>query len=144
MKQKTTYFLSFLFILTLISVFQFNQEGVSATNQESFFLPKGDAVAGRKAFKALQCYACHKVKGEDFPDPVIKPPLKMVFDKELAKKSRDNLAESIIAPSHQVAKGLKQAGQTGDSRMGSYREIMTVQQLVDIVEYLKSLQPKPK
>src|SRR5713101_5617377 len=31
-------------------------------------LPRGDAAAGRKVFVALECFACHEIKGENFPD----------------------------------------------------------------------------
>ena len=32
-----------------------------------FTVPPGDAVAGRQAFVDLECYACHAIKGEQFP-----------------------------------------------------------------------------
>lgn len=33
-----------------------------------FLMPPGDAAAGRKVFVALECFACHEIKGENFPD----------------------------------------------------------------------------
>jgi hypothetical protein len=33
-----------------------------------FLLPPGDVMEGRKVFVALECFACHEVKGETFPD----------------------------------------------------------------------------
>src|SRR5215475_6841643 len=33
----------------------------------TFLLPQGDAAQGRKVFVAMECFACHEVKGEDFP-----------------------------------------------------------------------------
>src|SRR5438876_231399 len=38
-----------------------------------FLMPPGDAVEGRKAFVTLECFACHDVKGEDFPHEVKTP-----------------------------------------------------------------------
>jgi cbb3-type cytochrome oxidase cytochrome c subunit len=32
-----------------------------------FLVPPGDPVEGRDAFVTMECFACHTVKGEDFP-----------------------------------------------------------------------------
>lgn len=34
-----------------------------------FSLPEGDPVKGRKGFARVECYSCHQVVGENFPDP---------------------------------------------------------------------------
>jgi cytochrome c2 len=31
-----------------------------------FLLPSGDAAQGRATFVALECFACHQIKGEEF------------------------------------------------------------------------------
>src|SRR5689334_12343065 len=32
-----------------------------------FLMPPGDTAEGRKVFVSLECFACHEVKGESFP-----------------------------------------------------------------------------
>jgi len=32
-----------------------------------FLMPPGDAAEGRKVFVAMECFACHAVKNEEFP-----------------------------------------------------------------------------
>jgi mono/diheme cytochrome c family protein len=105
-----------------------------------FLLPRGDAAEGRKVFVALECFACHEVKGEDFPQE--------------AKTSRgpgpeltgmgvhhpaEYLAESILNPNRVIIKGTGYTGPDGLSRMPSYADVMTLKQLVDLVAYLTSL-----
>jgi mono/diheme cytochrome c family protein len=33
-----------------------------------FLMPPGNATEGRKVFVAMECFACHEVRGEQFPD----------------------------------------------------------------------------
>ena len=68
------------------------------------YLPEGDAGAGRQAFEALACYQCHNVFAEDFPAPEADPPVPVVLGPPMNRKSRQYLAESIIAPSHRFAR----------------------------------------
>jgi L-cysteine S-thiosulfotransferase len=120
------------------------------------YLPEGDAGAGRLVFSELECYQCHRVAEEDFPAPTIDPPVPVVLGSPLNRKSRNYLAESIIAPSHRFAKpprervysepllyrqlDYKNIAEGSDSRMNDFNESMTVSQLVDLVAYLDSLQ----
>ncbi len=119
------------------------------------FLPEGDAEAGRIAFQDLGCVACHRVRGEGFPEPVADPPVPFVLGTG-PSKSRRYLAESIIAPSHRFARPL--ARSVGDppmlveqpeyeniregahSRMGDYSDTMSVRQWLDLIAFLESVQ----
>src|SRR5919108_6454839 len=38
-----------------------------------FLMPAGDATEGRKVFVTMECFACHEVKGERFPDSAKTP-----------------------------------------------------------------------
>jgi len=38
------------------------------TSDWKFTLPKGDPGEGKKLFIEVECYKCHEVKGEKFPD----------------------------------------------------------------------------
>jgi mono/diheme cytochrome c family protein len=97
-------------------------------------------MAGRKVFVALECFACHEVRGEQFPSP--------------AKATRgpgpaltgmgthhppEYFAESILNPNRVIVTGPEYTGADGRSRMPDYSESLTVRQLIDLVAYLKSL-----
>lgn len=119
----------------------------------SYDLPEGDAAAGRVAFEEMQCYTCHLVEGEDFPEPTAEPPVSVVLGSSENQKSREYLAESIIAPSHRFARPpaemiasepplyvqdeYENIKEDSQSRMGDYSEAMTVRQWLDIVAYLE-------
>jgi mono/diheme cytochrome c family protein len=106
-----------------------------------FRLPEGNIEAGKAAFVALKCNACHEVTDMDFPDPVADPPVPVRLGGETPYLRTDGeLVTSMIYPSHKLAYGhpreLIESG--GESRMADYREVMTVQQLADMVAFLQS------
>lgn len=101
-------------------------------------IPEGDPVAGKQAFEEMRCYVCHKVEGSDFPDPVAQPPVDVVLGAAHTQVRRSTLAESIIAPSHSFAPGWDAPTTSTLSRMGDFSDVMTVRQMIDIVEYLKT------
>ncbi len=109
-----------------------------------FRLPGGDVEKGRAAFVELQCNSCHTVDEVDLPDPVVIPsPSAMVALGGQVYEIRTDgyLVTSIINPSHKLARGLNKeqiTTSTGESRMPDYTEIMTVQQLIDLVAFLQS------
>ena len=107
---------------------QQQEEPVVITPSE-FFLPVGDAAAGRQAFVALECYSCHAVPG----DPEMPPPAGELQGPEcgdtLAGKTREYIADSIISPSHIIP-----AMET-ESQMVNLRAEMSVQQLIDLVAF---------
>lgn len=104
-----------------------------------FTLPQGDAAAGRRAFVDLKCYACHAVKGEQFP---LKPGDAASAGPDLTGMGghhpAEYLAESIVNPSAVLVEGPGYIGADGRSIMPESPG-MTLAQLVDLVAYLKSL-----
>jgi mono/diheme cytochrome c family protein len=107
-----------------------------------FTLPAGgDAARGRAVFEKLECYKCHEIKGETFPAPsqrdAVGPELRSMGDHH----SAGFVAESIVNPNAFVDKGQGYTGQDGTSKMPSFNDSMTVQDLVDVVAFLKSLAP---
>ena len=104
-----------------------------------FSLPGGDPAAGRRAFVDLKCYACHAIKGEQFPLP---PGQAATAGPDLTGMGRhhpaDYLAESIANPSAVLVEGPGYIGGDGRSVMPEQRE-MTLAQLIDLVAYLKTL-----
>jgi hypothetical protein len=104
-----------------------------------FFFPEGDAAAGREVFVSMGCYSCHEVPGETFPAPVARPPVPVPLDSTVTQKTREQLAESILAPSHAIRLGAEDVDAPELSRMGDYTEALTVADLIGLVTYLKSL-----
>ena len=105
-----------------------------------FLMPPGDAAEGRKVFIAMECFACHEVKGEQFPD-TSKTPRGTGPDLTGmgAHHSAEYFAESVVNPNRVIVLGTGYTGADGLSKMPSYADTMTLRQLVDLVAYLKSL-----
>ena len=120
--------------------------GLSACTEDKlqargFVLPAGDAAAGKADFIALQCQQCHKVAGVELPaDKTMRdgPVIVRLGGSSSKVKTYGDLVTSIINPSHKL---LRDAGMVstpdGKSMMTVYNEIMTVQQLIDIVAFLQ-------
>jgi L-cysteine S-thiosulfotransferase len=105
-----------------------------------FLMPPGDPARGREAFVTLECFACHEVKGEDFPKTSKRshepgPELTGMGSHHPA----EYFAESIVNPNRVIVQGTGYTGPDGLSKMPDYGDTMTVRQLVDVVAYLKSL-----
>lgn len=104
-----------------------------------FMLPKGDSAKGRAVFQKFECYACHEVRGENFPAPggeSAGPELSQMGPQH----APEYFAESVMNPSAVGAKEYR--GPDGKSKMPSFSEDMTVQELIDLSAYLASLRPK--
>ena len=132
------------------------QDGGSMTDKRAmatpkgwrFALPPGSPQAGRKVFADLECFKCHAVQGEEFPalkadQGDVGPALSGMGPMHPA----EYFAEAIINPNASAAWRIKHhkeekkgyLGTDGKSKMPSYNGAMTVQQLIDVVAYLKSL-----
>jgi mono/diheme cytochrome c family protein len=107
-----------------------------------FTLPMGDPEAGREVFIALQCYTCHNVAGEHFPEH---PPRDVGPDLTGmgAHHPAAYFAESILNPNAVIITEKGYTGPDGLSRMPEYNSSLTIAQLIDLVAYLKSLQEPP-
>jgi Cu/Ag efflux protein CusF len=105
-----------------------------------FAMPKGDPVKGRAVFDKFSCYSCHEVRGEKFPpldkDQAVGPELSQMGPMH----PLEYFTESIVNPSAVGAK--KYRGPDGRSKMPSFNEDMTVQELIDVSAYIASLKPK--
>ncbi len=106
----------------------------------TFMVPRGDPEAGREAFIALSCTACHTVAGErDLPEPTARVPIVPVLNSVQARLSPGKLASSIVAPSHKISDEVQLQTEGDLSPMGDFSRAMTVRQLVDLVAYVRSL-----
>ena len=132
---------------------QVRKPGLATPKGWRFVLPPGNADAGRKAFADLECFKCHAVEGESFPAPTaeqegVGPALSGMGPMHPA----EYFAEAIINPNASAAWRIKHhkeekmgyLGADGKTKMPSYNGAMTVQQLIDVVAYLKSLDSPTK
>lgn len=106
-----------------------------------FSLPDGDIEKGKAHYVAFGCNACHEnsqipqLKTEG--DAVLSVPL---GGETTRIKSYGELVTSIINPSHRVARRSsdKLADESGQSKMVTYNDVMTVTQLIDLVAFVQS------
>jgi len=106
-----------------------------------FRLPEGDPVRGQEAFVQLQCHSCHRVVGLEFPESMADLPVPVLIGGEIATAQEDGeVMTSIINPSHQIASRFQTEGvlRGESSRMIDLTEAMTVQQMVDLVAFVRS------
>lgn len=106
-----------------------------------FFLPQGDAARGREAFLKLKCQTCHAVEGEkDFTVPVAEKAGPVLGTRQ-ARYSPGWLADAIVSPSHTIAAGSGGKSESGNlSRMGDFKDAMTVGEMIDLIAYIRSLE----
>jgi len=107
----------------------------------TFTWPGGDPARGRGVFVKLECYSCHEVKGERFPAPggagKVGPELSMMGPLHEA----EYFAEAIVNPSAVIEKGKGYEAPDGSSKMPSYNDSVAVQEVIDLVAFLRSLRP---
>jgi len=119
---------------------------MSCTRQsKGFVLPEGDIAKGEVVFTELNCNRCHSVAdikwtgSDDYGDPYIK-----LGGTVSQIKTYGELVTSVINPSHEISRNSMNRESVrltdGSSKMEMYRynEIMTVQELVDVVTFLQS------
>ena len=131
-------FLTPLFLLFLILA----SCDIGPNSGRGFSLPEGSVEAGRVTFVELECNSCHsvgdieRVAGREGPDINVRlgGPVSSV-------KTYGDLVTSVINPSHRISQRYNDHElATGDneSKMMLYNDVMTVQQLVDLVTWLES------
>jgi uncharacterized protein involved in high-affinity Fe2+ transport len=106
-----------------------------------FAFPDGDPASGRAVFTKLECYQCHAVQGESFPQTSAQagntgPNLTGMGSHHPA----EYFAETIVNPNAVIVTGPGYTDAHGMSIMPDYRGSLTVGELIDLVAYLKSLQ----
>ncbi|MFT5166019.1 MAG: sulfur-oxidizing protein SoxX [Saprospiraceae bacterium] len=141
MTSKFNVLLLLIFFLGLVFIISCNQEG------RGFALPAGDITSGKATFIKLSCNECHSITGIDWkgnPENLNVP----LGGKVTTLKSYGELVTSVINPSHKLARVYQQTveNENNSSKMNNYNEVMTVQELVDIITFLQSeyeIKPPP-
>ena len=124
---------TFLVMAGLLFVFGCTQQG------QGFALPVGDIQAGKAAFTTFNCNDCHEVADIAWAGSDVT--LKVPLGGEVRNlKTYGELVTSVINPSHKVSKTFieSRTNPDGSSRMRNYNEVMTIQELVDVVTFLQS------
>jgi Cu/Ag efflux protein CusF len=103
-----------------------------------FTMPKGDATKGKAVFEKFECYDCHRIRGESFPEPTYND------GPELSQMGRlhplEYFTESVIHPDAVVPRNLRKAD--GKSPMSKeHLDRMTLRELIDLSSYLSDLKP---
>ncbi|MEP1445141.1 MAG: c-type cytochrome [Paraglaciecola sp.] len=136
---------AFIFIFSVSVLVTLAACSYGPESPKGFSLPEGDLVKGEKVFIKYQCLACHALKGYDdaslikeFDTPV---PL---GGTSAVVTTYAQLVTSVINPSHKLAPRShaieeKVSKQDGSSKMRVFNDVMTVQELIDLVAFL---QPK--
>ncbi|MCK0147270.1 c-type cytochrome [Arenibacter sp. F26102] len=114
---------------------------ISSCNEQArgFALPEGDIEQGKVTYKRFACNECHSISGIEWKGE--SDSLQIHLGGEVStRKSYGELVTSVINPSHKIAREYKQKGVTeeGLSKMKNYNEIMTVQELIDLVAFLQT------
>ncbi len=128
--------LGFLFLLILCIL-------TAGCNQQAqgFALPEGDIEEGKLTFVGLSCDQCHSIGDIEWQGEADALDLHVpIGGKVTSIKSYGELVTSVINPSHKIAKRFQQITKTadGESRMENYNQVMTVEQLIDLVTFLQS------
>jgi mono/diheme cytochrome c family protein len=106
-----------------------------------FTWPKGDPAKGRAVFVKLECYSCHEVRGEKFPAPTERAKLGPELSFMGPLHEVDYFAEAVINPSAVIEKGKGYEAPDGSSKMPSFNDSLNVQELIDLVAFLRALRP---
>jgi hypothetical protein len=113
-----------------------------AKSGAGFRLPDGEVERGRVAFVELGCTSCHRIEDEE---PAYMPvgAANVVLGGETTwVKTYGELVTAIVNPSHIITHRYpaEQVAVEGESLMAlAYlNDVMTVQQLIDLVAYLQS------
>ena len=106
-----------------------------------FTLPDGDAERGKAAYIEFQCHACHENAQVSQLNTGSPAAISVVLGGETTRiKSYGDLVTSIINPSHRMARRSSGdiADASGNSKMITFNDVMTVTQLIDLVAFVQS------
>jgi len=100
-----------------------------------FTFPDGDAAAGKSVFLTMKCYSCHAI---EIPGEKLVSRSKGAGPalKGYGALPKEYLAESIIK-AHTVVAAPGYTVKEGRAAMGDYNHFLSVQELIDLVAFLK-------
>ena len=132
LKNLPHYFLLCLLFLGSLVMSSCNQQA------QGFALPKGDIERGAMIYRSFSCNSCHSISNVEWQGGAddLNIPLGGAVS---TQKTYGELVTSVINPSHKIAPSYQQTTtDAGLSKMENYNEVMTVQELIDLIAYLQS------
>lgn len=108
-------------------------------NSREFNLPVGNAEQGKANFILLGCNSCHTVDDVQWAGSDSHDNINVILGGKTTQiKTYADLVTSIINPSHKLSRKNDPATMTesGESKMRSYNDVMSVQELIDLVTFL--------
>jgi mono/diheme cytochrome c family protein len=106
----------------------------------SFKMPEGDPARGQTAFVTLRCNTCHTVSGIDLPAPTAAPADQLMLGGEVARlRTYGDLLTAIIHPKAGISDKIPgpERKQMKESPMPGVNDVMTVQEMIDLVAFLQ-------
>ena len=136
-----------LIVLTLgLGSFVFSGCAPGPKSTQGFVFPEGDIARGKTTFVELNCYECHQVHGvTDLPASDVPDGKAVILGGEVrTTKTYGDLITAIIHPAEDIT--ARAADRTAsDEVMPTVNDVMTVQQMLDLVTFLspryKKLEP---
>ena len=129
-----------LFIAILALAF-----GACQNESRGFVLPQGDVATGAMLFSDFNCTRCHSIGDIEWMGSESNGDPHIVLGGEVTSlKTYGELVTSVINPSHKIsqqhltAQRLTRADGTSKMEKYKYNEVMTVQELIDLIAYLQS------
>ncbi len=138
--STTTNSRNYFFYLFLMCFLCIGSLVISSCNQQAqgFALPQGDVERGAMIYRSFSCSSCHSISNvawQGGADDLNIP----LGGSVSTQKTYGELVTSVINPTHKIAKSYQQTTtEEGMSKMTNYNEVMTVQELIDLVAYLQS------
>ncbi|PLW70754.1 c-type cytochrome [Pseudohalioglobus lutimaris] len=114
--------------------------GTDPKSAAGFTLPEGDVKRGKAAYVEYGCNACHQHSDVPQLESALAAELSVPLGGETARvRTYGELVTSVINPSHRIAKrrSIEVADETGNSKMVTFNDVMTVTQLIDMVAFLQ-------
>jgi hypothetical protein len=116
--------------------------GIYSCDQQSigFALPPGDIEDGKLVYEKMACNQCHSVGNMPWAGIGSEDFNVKLGGEVIRVRTYGELVTSIINPSHRVSKKLTEStipNRNAQSPMPSYNQMMTVQELIDLVEFLQ-------
>lgn len=126
-------FLSFVLLLSACDM--------GPTSGLGFSLPEGDVEAGEQVFVKFRCTDCHSVAGREDLREGIEPKMTVPLGGETTRiQTYGQLVTSVINPSHKISQKYlaEEVAENGTSKMRNYNDVLTVDELIDLVAFLQA------
>lgn len=115
------------------------------TEEKRQIVPKGDPANGRTLFENKQCFRCHTVEGQKFPDAEL-PGIDSIglAGENNRGWNRDLYAGQIMDPQHLISPDHQKAMLILGDRLGAenspmpdFNKALTVGEMIDLATYLE-------